>query len=152
MMSFKQKNGTNNDINSLMQNLNEDQLIPILPEMQQMFDINQLEAQQQQAFNRGTLPIDNFNGQPQIMDQSIINMARTGKLPLPMINSFQMSPPIGQGMEAPMAGNIFEAGFQGTGKTGDNVPNLMESDMELKNIENKLMGGGNKNFFLKKKK
>ena len=120
--------------------------------MQQMFDINQLEAQQQQAFNRGTLPIDNFNGQPQIMDQSIINMARSGKLPLPMINSFQMSPPMGQGMDAPIAGNIFEAGFQGTEKTLENMTNPMQSDMEFKNIENKLMGGSNKNFFIKKKK
>ena len=138
----RQKIGANNDINSILQRVNDEQLIPILPEMQQMFDMNQLEAQQQQAYQKGTLPIDNYNGQPQIMDQSIVNMARSGKLQLPMVNGFQMSSQMDQSMGgmpmgAPTSGNIFETGLQ----------NLNEGS----GAENKLSGGG-KNYFLKKKK
>lgn len=139
-MVHKQKMGTNNNINALLQELNEDQLIPVLPEMQQMFDINQLELQQQQAYQRGQAPIDDYTGQPQIMDQSIFNMARSGKVPLPFLNNMQMSNPMS--MNVPITGNIFEAGFQGIGQN--------KQAKQPTQQESKLKGGG-KNFFLKKK-
>jgi hypothetical protein len=186
-MGNRQRIGVNNDINGILQNLNEDQLIPVLPEMQQMFDMNQLEMQQQQAYQRGQAPIDNYNGQPQIMDQSIVNMARNGKLPIPLLNGFQMSPGMGNGMGngmgmgmgngigmgmgmgmgmgngmgmgmgmdmgmnagVPMADNIFEAGFQEADQT--NINNIEQTNNIENNLNNKLTGG-NKNFFLKKKK
>ena len=138
-MAHKQKIGMNNDMNSLLQQLNEDQLIPVLPEMQQMFDMNQLEMQQQQAYQRGQAPIDNYGGQPQIMDQSIVNMARNGKLPLPLLSGFQMSPGMESSMNigVPTTGNIFESRFQKT------------NDQQLPN--NSKLTGGSKNYFLKKK-
>ena len=164
-MAHKQKIGTNNDMNTLLQQLNEDQLIPVLPEMQQMFDMNQLEMQQQQAYQRGQVPVDNYGGQPQIMDQSIINMARNGKLPLPLLNGFQMNPEMGSvmnmggpmgnpgmNMGAPMGGNIFESGLQGTNQSNPDENNFnMQPLANNKPSTNDKLTGGNKNYFLKKK-
>jgi hypothetical protein len=158
-MTYKQKTGTNNDMNTLLQQLNEDQLIPVLPEMQQMFDMNQLEMQQQQAYQRGQLPMDNYGGQPQIMDQSIVNMARNGKLPMPLLSGFQMSPGMNSGMSSglgsglgsvlgsgmdmntPLVGNMFESGVQ---ENNEQMPINKET-------QNDKLTGGYKNYFLKKK-
>jgi hypothetical protein len=152
----QQQQGVNRNMNSLLQKIDENQLIPILPEMQQMFDYNQLEAQQQQAFQQGLIPSDNFNGQPQIMDQSIINMARSGKLPLPMANGLQMAPQMPQMAQMaqmapqmnakpplPLLPQFNEGAIQNNQPKSVPVP-------ETKPTENKLTGG-TKNYFLKKK-
>jgi hypothetical protein len=172
-MAHRQRTGTNNDMNALLQQLNEDQLIPVLPEMQQMFDMNQLEMQQHQAYQRGQVPIDNYGGQPQIMDQSIVNMARNGKLPIPLLNGLQMSPGMGMGMGMggqmgqmgpmgpmgqmsqmsqmsqmglPMADNVYESGLRETTQS-----NLNEKNSNDQPVVNDKLVGGNKNYFLKKK-
>jgi hypothetical protein len=81
----KLKIGKNTDMNIVMNNINDDEhMIPIIPEMQQMFDINQYINNQQPQNNEHENY--NYSGQPQIMDQSIINMANAGKLPLPILN------------------------------------------------------------------
>ena len=73
------------------------------------------------------------------MDQSIVNMARNGKLPLPLLSGFQMSPGMESSMNigVPTTGNIFESRFQKT------------NDQQLPN--NSKLTGGSKNYFLKKK-
>jgi hypothetical protein len=144
-VAIKQKNGTNNDMNALLEQLNEDQLIPVIPEMQQMFDINQLELQQEQAYQRGQASVENYTGQPQIMDQSIINMARSGKLPMPFLNGVA---PMNNSL--PM-NNAFSMNNAMQMPINNSLPSI-EMGLNNNKEETNNLVGGNKNFFLKKKK
>jgi len=67
----KLKNGSNTDMNGLLKNINNDQLIPIIPEMQGLFNTQQILQSQPQEFSSDV----NILGttEPKIMDPGLIN-------------------------------------------------------------------------------
>jgi hypothetical protein len=150
------KSGKNNDINNFLKNVGTDQLIPIIPEMQQMWDINQFE--QNQIFSS-----DNNGNQPKIMDQGVINLMNSGKLPMPMMNGFKPTMSMPQ-MGMPQMG-MPQMGMPQMGMPQMGMPQMgMPQNMNLSSqfappqLNTQVMkepmpliGGNNDNFFLKKK-
>ena len=137
----KMKAGTNNNFNEIFSNLNNESLIPILPEMQQNFDINQIaNLPQHNNFSSGF----EYGTEPKIMDSGLLNNKFGMKRQLPLINDPNM---------ASIAGiNQFGNSLQGElGKT-ENI-NKVENNINniLPNDTNILKGGEKKkNFFLTK--
>jgi len=150
----KLKSGKNKDFNNFLKNVGTDQLIPLIPEMQQMFDLNQFE--QNQVFS------SDHGNQPKIMDQGVINLMNNGKLPMPMMNGYnpQMSMP--QMNMPPM--NMPQMNMSQMNMSQMNMPQMNMPQMSMpQNInlpvsvntplikEPMPLIGGDSNFFLKKK-
>jgi hypothetical protein len=129
-MMAKQKTGSNKNFNSIFQNLNKGQMIPLLPEMQGMFDINTIAQQQAQAMNQGQIDFstEEPNGsEPRVMDMGLMNSGM-GQFGGPM-SQMQMGP-LGMALGAPtmappsmgMGGQFGHLGSAGMG----NMPNLSQ--------------------------
>ncbi len=103
------KNGSNKDMNSVFKNLNKGQLIPLLPEMQGMFDINAI-AQQQQ-----NMPMDFSTEEQTVMDSGLINSGM-GQFGGPM-GQMQLGP-LGMALGAPMAPSMMGGPMSGMSHLG----------------------------------
>jgi len=74
---IKMKQGSNNDFNQIFSNIKEGQMIQVLPEMQGLFDYNQIMNMPQKEFssdvgNGNMAGLMNTSG-PKIMDQGLLN-------------------------------------------------------------------------------
>jgi hypothetical protein len=65
----KLKNGKNKNFSSVLKNVNTDDLIPIIPEMQQLFTAENISKENPQEFSSDV----NFGNEPKIMDRGLIN-------------------------------------------------------------------------------
>ena len=95
-MMARQREGTNKDMTSVFKNLNKGQLIPLLPEMQGMFDINAIAQQQAQG------PMDFSTEEPvgsgpTVMDMGLVNSGMGQMGPMSQMG------PLGFALGAPTA-------------------------------------------------
>ena len=65
----KLKNGTNKNFSSVLKSVNTDDLIPIIPEMQQLFTAENISKENPQEFSSDV----NYGNEPKIMDRGLIN-------------------------------------------------------------------------------
>lgn len=83
-----QRNGTNEDINSVINSMPEGAMIPLLPEMQEMY-FRQQPNLQSGMMGPPPMPV----GQPEIMDQGILKNLPPGGIPgMPGLGSGMMKP------------------------------------------------------------
>jgi hypothetical protein len=66
---MKLKSGKNKNFSSVLQNVNTDDLIPIIPEMQQLFTAENISKENPQEFSSDV----NYGQEPKIMDRGLIN-------------------------------------------------------------------------------
>ncbi len=110
----RQRMGTNKDMSSIFSNLNKGQMIPLLPEMQGMFDINAI-AQQQRTGDFSTE--EPMGSEPRIMDMGLMRQGMPGMGgPMGMPG---MGGPMGMpGMGMPPMGMGGPMGMPGMGMPG----------------------------------
>ncbi len=92
----RQREGTNKDMNSVFKNLNKGQLIPLLPEMQGMFDINAI-AQQQARGQMDFSTEEPVGTGPTVMDMGLMNSGMGQMAPMTQMG------PLGFALGAPTA-------------------------------------------------
>jgi len=66
---LKLKNGKNTNFNSILENVNSDDLIPVIPEMQQLFSAENISRENPQEYSSEL----NFGNEPKIMDRGLLN-------------------------------------------------------------------------------
>jgi hypothetical protein len=125
---LKLKNGKNTNFNSILENVNSDDLIPVIPEMQQLFSAENISRENPQEFSSEI----NMGSDPKIMDPGLINNSS--------IPSF-----ISGTNNKPMPANITNAALSSlNGMRGGNFSTLEPSKLEKKKSLKK-------HFFLTKK-
>lgn len=117
---YKMKQGSNNNFNEILGGLNQEGLIPVLPEMQQYFNMDQI-AQMPQT---GPQPDYQFgmSSQPQIMDPGLLNNSMKRQLPLVSDPSLANMSNLGSANSFGTMGSIGSIGSMGEfGKDTKNV-------------------------------
>jgi hypothetical protein len=151
----KMKQGTNSNFNQIFQNLNKDGLVPVLPEMQQYFDLNQISKMPQKEFSSEV----QYGNEPKIMDSGLLSKNYGMKKQLPLVNDpslasiaglnqFGMNMGMGSAMGSAMGMNF------GTNEFGTNDNSKVNAvNVNASSNDSNILKGGNKNkiFFLKKK-
>ncbi len=79
---YKMKQGSNNNFNEILGGLNQEGLIPVLPEMQQYFNMDQI-SQMPQSGPQADYQFG-MSSQPQIMDPGLLGNSM--KRPLPLVS------------------------------------------------------------------
>lgn len=140
-----QRMGTNNDINSILNNLPENAMIPLLPEMQEMY------FKQNPQFQTNGIQHPPMNmGQPEIMDQGILkNLPQGG---IPGLSGF----PGMEGMNKPMLPmlsphlDITKSPSTIPGLVPPSAPSAPSAPAPSINNFDTMFGGSKNNFFFKK--
>jgi hypothetical protein len=162
-MSIKMKQGTNQNFNSIFDNLDSKALLPVLPEMQGMFDYGQIAKMQQMNPQTDFSSDMGMGGEPKVMDYGLMQQNRPQNLPMVppdlagMIGSQGMGSISGMGGMAGMGGMGQMAAPQ-MGPIGNALGELGSgpgAQMPIPPVGNVLQGGNNllkkkKNFFLTK--
>ena len=157
---IKMKSGTNNNFNQIFENISKEGLIPVLPEMQQYFDLKQIANMPQKEFSSEI----QYGNEPKIMDSGLLNQNYGMKKPLPLINDPSLASMANLNQFGNPMGNFnnMNLGSASIGEFGKNNENatLEKNTENILNIntnntlsnENVLKGGlkKKKNFFLKK--
>jgi hypothetical protein len=144
----KMKQGTNNNFNQIFSNIKEGQMIQVLPEMQGLFDYNQIINMPHKEFSSevgGDMGGFMNNGGPKIMDQGLLNqnmgmgmggmgmggmgmggMGMGGmKKQLPLISDPNLASMAGINQYGNLMNNSLGSAISGefgTGSTNDSVP------------------------------
>lgn len=110
-MMARQREGSNKDMSSVFKNLNKGQLIPLLPEMQGMFDINAIAQQQAQG------PMDfsteePIGSGPTVMDMGLVNSGMGQMGPMSQMG------PLGFALGAPTAPSMMGGPMNNLGSAG----------------------------------
>jgi hypothetical protein len=154
----------------IFKDISKEGMIPVLPEMQQYFDLNQIASMPQKEFSSDI----QYGNEPKIMDSGLLNQNFGMKKQLPLIsdpalasiagiNQFGnpmgnlMGNPMGNPMANGLANGLSHLGSAGMGEFGkeENNLSLQTNTFPVTGSTNNLnvLSGGEKkkkNFFLKK--